>query len=95
MARLRLDGSFADHPKVVGLPDRAFRVHVEAMLYCAAHSTGGSIAAPIALRLYRSTPKVVATLVAHGLWETDGDTGDSYAIHDWTVAARPRRGPGV
>ena len=40
-ARLSLD--YADHPKIVGLSDAAFRAHVELILYSRKYLTDGVI----------------------------------------------------
>ena len=71
MSWLRLDDKFAHHPKVAGLTDREFRVHIEAMLYCAEYATAGAIPSS-ALRLVKATPRVVQRLVDSGLWESNG-----------------------
>lgn len=48
-ARLSLD--YADHPKIAGLSDAAFRAHVEMILYSRKYLTDGVIAKQIAKRL--------------------------------------------
>ena len=48
-ARLSLD--YADHPKIVGLSDAAFRAHVELILYSRKYLTDGVIGKQIAKRL--------------------------------------------
>lgn len=73
---VRLDDRFPRHPKIVGLSDRAFRAHVEAMCYCGSHETDGWI--PTAAVRPGRAP--VAELLDAGLWSKDG-TG--YRIHDW------------
>lgn len=40
---VQLKIGFLNHPKVVGLSDRAFRLHVNGILYCAAHLTDGFV----------------------------------------------------
>lgn len=47
-ARLSLD--YADHPKIAGLSDGAFRAHVEMILYSRRYLTDGQIAKQIAKR---------------------------------------------
>lgn len=47
-ARLSLD--YADHPKIAGLSDAAFRTHVEMILYSRRYLTDGQIAKQIAKR---------------------------------------------
>lgn len=50
MTCVKLDDAFADHPKVVGLTDRAFRVHVRALCYCGRFSPGVGLIPASALR---------------------------------------------
>lgn len=79
MAWAKLDDAFAEHPKVVGLPDAAFRLHVHALCYASRNLTDGAI--PVgALRLLRGTQRQVAVLVSVGLWER---AGPGWAIHDY------------
>ena len=81
MPYLNLDDNFADHPKVDGLTDGAFRLHVSAMLYAAKHLTDGVLPATRVPRLaprYKTTQ--VKELLKASLWvEHDGD----YRIHDF------------
>ena len=81
MSWLRLDDKFAQHPKVHELSDRAFRVHVEVMLYCAEYDTGGVVPSA-ALKLTRASPVVCAKLVSVGLWRTKLD-GEGFIVHDF------------
>jgi hypothetical protein len=69
MTWLKLDDGFDTHPKVVGLTDGAFRLHVAAMCYCARHLTDGEIPAAILASLHHRTPrKFAAELVTSTLW---------------------------
>lgn len=52
-ARMSLD--YADHPKIAGLSDAAFRAHVEMILYSRRYLTDGQIAKQIAKRWPSST----------------------------------------
>jgi hypothetical protein len=81
MAWLRLDDKFAQHPKVSGLSDRAFRVHVETMVYCAAYGTKGRIPAA-ALKLAGATKKQTQELVNAGLWD---ENGVGLIVHDFEI----------
>lgn len=47
---IRLSLDYADHPKIAGLSDEAFRVHVEMILYSRRYLTDGVIAKQIAKR---------------------------------------------
>lgn len=73
---LRLDDGFGEHPKIVGLSDRAFRTHVLAMLYCARNLTDGYVP-----KGYAANRAVVAELVARGVWAPT--EGGGFVVHDW------------
>jgi len=76
------DDNFADHPKVAGLSDTAFRLHVAGILYCNRYLTDGLIAAdevPRLVRRYKRTSLV--ELVERGIWTSVLD--GAYAIHDY------------
>lgn len=78
MTWARLDDRFPQHPKVIGLTDRAFRAHVEAICYGCAHLTDGFVPESV----FRRRSKAVAELVAARLWdEADG----GWLIHDFLV----------
>lgn len=81
MTWVRLDDGFADHPKILELSDRAFRVHVAALCYSARHLTDGklSVSAQKSLGL---TPKISKELETAGLWKT---IAGGMEIHDFTV----------
>jgi hypothetical protein len=79
MAWLRLDDKFAQHPKVAELSDRAFRLHVEVMLYCAEYDTKGRIPSA-ALRIAGAKPRHTGELLEAGLWEQNGV---GYVVHDF------------
>jgi hypothetical protein len=85
MTWVRLDDGFAEHEKILGLSDRAFRLHVAALCYSARNLTEGVIS-ELALRSVGananlSRPKSTAsTLVTAGLWEKEGD---GFRIHDY------------
>ncbi|KAM9867070.1 hypothetical protein ACIFOC_00392 [Leucobacter aridicollis] len=48
---IRLDLDYADHPKIIGLSDAAFRAHVTMMLYSRKYMTDGVLPKPVANRL--------------------------------------------
>jgi hypothetical protein len=81
MPYLMMDDNFADHPKIDGLSDGAFRLHVAAMCYAAKHLTDGAIPAVRVPRLTpRYRPALLKELLKIGLWvEHDQD----YRIHDF------------
>lgn len=81
MTWVRLDDRFTDHPKVAGVSDAAFRLHVSGLCWSARNLTDGNIARAIIGRLGVPNPaKKAAQLVDAGLWEA---TGDGWLIHDY------------
>lgn len=75
---VKLDDGFAEHPRVSGLSDAAFRLHVASMCYAAHYLTDGRVPAH---RVHgKPLAPLVAELVKAGLWTRNG-TG--YEIHDW------------
>ena len=69
------------HPKVVGLPDRAYRVYVNGLAYSAGMSTGG-VLDEHQQKMIGGNARVRATLVEARLWDSNGD-GATVHIHDW------------
>lgn len=88
MPYLNIDDNFADHPKIEGLSDGAFRLHVAAMCYAAKFLTDGAIPAVRVARLApRYRPALLKELLKAGLWvEHDQD----YRIHDYLQWNKPR-----
>jgi hypothetical protein len=85
MARiwLKLDTAFHRHPKVKPLPDRAFRLHVAALLHCKEFLTDGRITRAEVqdlLRLRDFPTAAVSALCKAGLWHEDGA---GWVIHDF------------
>lgn len=82
-ARIALD--YADHPKISGLSDAAFRAHVEMILYARKYKTDGLIPKRIATRFDSATLSELLTNddSAPSL-DLDADTGD-YWLHDFTA----------
>jgi hypothetical protein len=94
---VRFDDQFPIHRKVAGLSDRAFRLHAEAIFWCARNLTDGHIAAAEITLLCPTKRKLsdhIAVLVSRGLWHTaDEDCasetcpapagGDGWVIHDY------------
>ena len=76
----KLDESFPDHPKVASLSDKAFRLHVTAICYCARMLTDGEVPAHILQRI-GATKRLTADLEAAGLWEPT--SRGSWVIHDF------------
>jgi hypothetical protein len=85
MSWVRVDDGFAEHPKILELDDRTFRIHVWALCYCARHLTDGLLVlgvlrgCPLVTRKY-TLDRVLRCLVGAGLWkEVDG----GYIIRDF------------
>ncbi len=82
MTWVRLDDSFTDHPKVDGLSDAAFRLHVAGLCHSARFLTDGFVAASRVDRLVRRyKPALTAELVAAGAWDA---RPEGWQIHDYT-----------
>lgn len=82
MPWVRLDDRFPSHRKVALLSDRAFRLHVSAICWCAENLTDGHIAdreLPLVARL-RNVKATAKQLEDAGLWDR-GDAG--WFIHDY------------
>jgi hypothetical protein len=87
---IRLHDGMPDHPKVVGLPDAAFRLYVEALCWCSRHLTDGMVPVAALKRLGGYSPKSIRQLVESGLivsLEARKDTC-GYMIHDYTEHQR-------
>lgn len=82
MSWARFDDNFGQHPKIVALPDGAFRLHVLAICYCARHETDGLISTAVARMLVGPRGAKLAVMLAGArLWEHVD--GDMYRIHDY------------
>ena len=84
MAWVRIDDQFPDHPKVLGLSNDAFCLHVTAMCWSAKQLTDGKVPSHVLKRLaWRCHDAAMATdeLVASGVWEVDDPRG--WIIHDF------------
>lgn len=81
MTWVRLDDLFPDHPKIMGLSDRAFRLHIVGLCYSARALTDGHVPEQIVHRSCRNHARVVSELVDAGIW---AKRGDGYDIHDYT-----------
>ena len=78
MGWVRLDDNFADHPKVIGLSDTAFRLYIEALCYSNRQLTDGYI--PMAVYLKMSKNDDADYLIEAGLWE---EVPSGYAIRSY------------
>lgn len=76
-----LDDAFSDHPKIDGLSDGAFRLHVSAIVYCGRLLTDGYVSSERAPRLMPGYRKAyVAELERAELWD-QADAG--WQIHNY------------
>lgn len=79
MTFLHLDDNMPEHPKIIGLTDRAFRLHVSALCYCSRHLTNGIVPAHMCRGRWQQV--AIKQLSLSGLWVPLGD--GEYAIHDY------------
>ena len=79
MTWTRLDDRFPEHPKVVGISNAAFRLHVTALCYASRYQTEGHLP-PAALRVIGGRKQLVQELVNAQLWELNGQ---AWLIHDY------------
>lgn len=87
MAWVRIEPEMIDHPKIIGLSDAAFALHVRAICYCNRHLTDGEVPAPALAKLGRR--RAAAELVSAGLWLQE-ESGN-YHIHDYLEYQPSRR----
>jgi hypothetical protein len=71
MTWVRIDDSFPNHPKIIGLTDKAFRLYITALCYSNAYLTDGIIPRNTIKKLANS--RHITALVAANLWEVCGD----------------------
>ncbi|MEU3355254.1 hypothetical protein [Streptomyces sp. NPDC037389] len=89
MPWVRLDDHFPTHRKVAMLTDRAFRLHVSALCWCAANLTDGRIS-DRELRLVAHVRGMTATarqLEDAGLWDRVEDGWVLHDFHDYQPTA--------
>jgi hypothetical protein len=85
-----IDDQFPDHPKVAGLSDAAFRLHVVGICYCNRHMTNGKIDRDEVPRLVRRFKKAaLEELIDKGIWYDRNGVG-IYEIHDFLQWNRSR-----
>lgn len=82
MTWVKLDDRFPSHRKIALLADRAFRLHVSALCWCAENLTDGYVSErelPLVARL-RNPRAAAKELVGAGLWDrVDG----GWLVHDY------------
>lgn len=86
MTWVKIDDGFAEHPKVQSVSERAFKLHVTALCYCARNLTDGVLdhraVRVVAAIVDKPCNQAVRDLVAAGLWdELGGDEG--FVIRDY------------
>lgn len=80
---LPLHVDMPDHPKVAGLSDAAFRLHVAAIAYCNKNLTDGLIDGDeVPRRVRRFKKGALAELVDKGMWRSINE-GAAFEIHDY------------
>jgi hypothetical protein len=82
MTWVKIDDSFPDHPKVIGLSDKAFRVHIEGLCYCGRFLTDGFIPMAVAARFVDDDMRILAELSEAGLWREKLER-NGFEIHDY------------
>jgi hypothetical protein len=88
---VRLDDQFPIHRKVSVLTDAAYRLHTEAICWCARNGTDGLIRRDeLATLGQRARPRLVGELVSRGVWHHSGHDcdrcvhpADGWVIHDY------------
>jgi hypothetical protein len=82
MTWVKIDDSFPNHPKIVGLTDKAFRIHISGLCYCGTYLTDGFVPMTIAARFANEDMQYIVELTRAGLWrEAPQDNG--FHIHDY------------
>ena len=80
MTWIKIDDSLPDHPKLIGLTDLAFRVHIKALCHSGRYLTDGFIS----YATYRSwitlEQEPANELTGNGLWDK---VESGYQIHDY------------
>lgn len=81
MTWANFDDGYADHPKIIGLSDGAFRLHASSVLYCSRYLTDGFIPKPQVSKLIPTfRAAYVNELIKSGLWVAEGG---GYYVHDY------------
>lgn len=88
MSWLKLDDQLPDHPKVAGLTDGAFRLHLTALCYCSRHLTDGLVPEPMIHRWgVRHADRAAHELASARLWRP---VEGGWLIHDYLEHQRSR-----
>jgi len=84
MAWAKLDDQFVEHPRISGLSDKAFRLHVASICHASRKLTDGHISetdARVLRALTRTGARHVDELLEAGVWNVNG--GDGWVIRDY------------
>jgi len=90
MTWIKIDDSFPDHPKVVGLSDKSFRVYISSLCYAGRYLTDGFIPMTIIARFADEDMSYVAELTNSGLLKED-ISNNGFTIHDYLAHQTSRQ----
>ena len=82
MTWIKIDDSFPNHPKVIGLSDKAFRIHITGLCYCGTYLTDGYVPMTAVAKWADENMDVIVSLVVAGLWIEDV-SNNGFRIHDY------------
>lgn len=81
MPWIRFEDNFPEHPKVLAISDKAFRLHVRAIGYCSRHLTDGAVSIAAVRSLVGGLAlRLSGELVQARMWTV---TDDGFLIHDY------------
>ena len=90
MTWIKIDDSFPNHPKIIGLTDKAFRVHISGLCYCGTYLTDGFVPMTVAAKYAEGDISVLNELVDAGLWK-DRVEQNGFVIHDYLAHQTSKR----
>lgn len=82
MTWVKIDDTFPNHPKIIGLSDKAFRIHISGLCYSGTYLTDGFVPMTIAARLAEEDMSFIAELSQADLWLAT-PTNNGFQIHDY------------
>lgn len=82
MTWIKIDDNFPDHPKVIGLSDKSFRIYISALCYAGRYLTDGFIPMAIIARFADEDMSYVSELTKSDLLKEDLDN-NGFVIHDY------------
>lgn len=82
MTWVKIDDTFPNHPKIIGLSDKAFRIHISGLCYSGTYLTDGFVPMTIAARLAEEDMSFIAELSQADLWRATS-TNNGFQIHDY------------